>query len=69
MLHIRYVIAHKTLFSPSFRRENTVIGMPHFRGENSTEFRVWCAMAYQKGFALVFTVHANVLLLGQSGAP
>ena len=43
--------------------------MPHFRGENSTEFCVWCAMAYQKGFALVFTVHANVLLLGQSGAP
>ena len=28
-LRLRCVIAHKTLFSPSFRRENTTTRMPH----------------------------------------
>ena len=45
--HLKFIIAHQTLFSPRFRRENTVIGMPHFHGENPTEFHVWCAMAHK----------------------
>ena len=52
--------------------------MPHFYNENLTEFRVWCAMAHQQGFVLVYTARANVLVytaranvlvLGQAGAP
>jgi len=40
VLHLRCVIAHQTLFSPSFRCENTKMGMPHFHNENPSEFRV-----------------------------
>ena len=46
-LHLRCVIVHKTLFSPSFLCENIVTGMPYFHGENPVEFRVWCAMVYR----------------------
>ena len=44
---LRCIIAHKTLFSPSFHRENTAVGMPHFHSENPIEFRVWCAIAHR----------------------
>ena len=43
--------------------------MPHFYNENLTEFRVWCAMAHQQGFVLVYTTRANVPVLGRAGAP
>ena len=62
------VIAHRTLSSPSFYCESTTIGMPHFHGENSAKFRVWCAMAHWQGFAPVYTAHANMLMLGQARA-
>jgi len=68
-LHLRCIITHKMLFSPSFRRENTAMGMPHFHGENMVEFYIWCAMAHQQGFMPVYTAHANVLLLGWASAP
>ena len=38
----------QTLFSPSFQRKNTAIGMPHFHGENPAKFRIWCATAHHK---------------------
>ena len=66
-LHLRCIIAHKTLFSPSFQRENTTMGMPHFHGENPEKFHVWCVMAHQQGFMLVYTTHAN--MLGWARAP
>ena len=62
------VIAHRTLSSPSFYCESTTIGMPHFHGENSAKFRVWCAMAHWQGFTPVYTAHANMLMLGQARA-
>ena len=43
--------------------------MPHFHGENPAKFRVWCIMAHQQGFMLVYTAHANMLVLGQARAP
>ena len=61
-LRLRCVIAHKTLFSQSFRRENMAIGMPYFHGENSVEFCVWCAMAHRLGFMPVYTTRANMLV-------
>ena len=45
-LRLKCVIAHKKLFSPSFRRENMVMKMPYFHGKNLVEFRVWYAMAH-----------------------
>jgi len=39
-LHFRCVIAHKTLFSPSFQCENTITGMPHFHDRNPEKFHV-----------------------------
>ena len=45
-LRLRCVIAHQTLFSPSFLRENTEMGMPHFHGKNLTEVHIWCAMTH-----------------------
>ena len=63
-LRLRCVIEHKTLFSPSFHRENMAMGMPYFHGENLTEFRVWCAMAHQQGFMLVYMARANMLMPG-----
>ena len=68
-LRLRCIIACKTLFLPSFRHENTTMGMPHFYNENLTKFRVWCAMAHQQGFVLVYTARAKVLVLGRAGAP
>ena len=65
VLCLKYVIAHKTLFSPSFRRENTTIGMPYFHNENPVEFCVWCAMVHWQGFMPVYTAHANMLILGR----
>ena len=47
MLHLRCVIACQMLFSPSFRRENTAIGMPHFHSENPTRFHIGVYGAYQ----------------------
>ena len=68
-LRLRCVIAHKTLFSQSFRRENMTMGMPHFHGKNPTVFRIWYAMGHRQGFMLVYTIHANMLMLGQAEAP
>ena len=42
--------------------------VPHFHGKNLAEFRVWCAMTHQQGFTLVYTVRANMLVLGRAGA-
>ena len=43
-LCLKCIIAHKTLFSPSFRYKNTATKV--FHGENIAEVRVWCAMAH-----------------------
>ena len=67
-LRLRCVIAHKMLFSPSFRRVNMIIGMPHFHGENLAEFHVWCAMAHQQGFTSVYTMCLDMLILWQAKA-
>jgi len=40
MLRLKCVIAHKMLFSLSFYHENTAMRVPHFHGENLTEFRI-----------------------------
>ena len=69
MLCLRCVIANKTLFSPSFRRENTAMGMPHFHSENLAEFRIWCAMAHLQGFMPIYAAHANMLALVRAEAP
>ena len=50
MLSLRCVIAHKMLFSPSFWRENTTMGMPHFHGENLVEFCVLVRYGASAGF-------------------
>ena len=42
VLYLRCVIACQTLFLSNFRYENMTIGIPHFYGENSTKFRIWC---------------------------
>ena len=65
---LQCIIAHKMLSLPSFDGENTAMGMPHFHGENPTKFRIWCAMAHQQGFMPMYTVHANMLVLGQAEA-
>ena len=44
VLHLSCIIAHKTLFSPSFWCENMAIKVPHFHDENSAKFLVWCTM-------------------------
>ena len=58
------VIAHKTLFSPSFCGENTAAKVPHFHGENPAEFCVWCTMANWQGFMPVYIVCINMFMLG-----
>ena len=63
-VRLKCVIAHKTLFSPSFYLENMAIGMPYFHGENLADFRVWCAIAHRQSFVPVYTVRANMLMLG-----
>ena len=63
MLHLKCITMHKMLLSPSFRRENMAMGMPHFHGKNPTEFRVWCAMVHGQGFASVYMVHIDMLIL------
>ena len=45
------------------------MGMPYFHGKNPAEFHIYCAMARQQGFMPVYTAHANMLVLGQAGAP
>ena len=45
---LRWVIACQMLFSLSFRRRNRAMGIPHFHGENPTEFCVWCATAHRR---------------------
>ena len=45
-LHLKCIIAHKTLFSSSFRCENTATEVPYSHGKNPKKFRVWCAMAH-----------------------
>ena len=37
-LRLRCDVVHKTLFSLSFRRENTTMGIPHFHYENRQSF-------------------------------
>ena len=39
------------------------MGMPYFDGKNLTEFRVWCAMAHLQGFASMYTMRTNMLVL------
>ena len=50
-IRLRCIIAHKTLFSPSFSCENTATEVPHFHGENPAKFHIWCAMAHRQGFS------------------
>ena len=67
-LHLRGVIAHKTLSLASFRYENTAMGMPHFHRENPAKFCIWCTMAHRQGFTPVYTMRANMLMLGWASA-
>ena len=69
MLRLKCVIAHKTLFSPSFNCKNMAMEVPNFHSENSVEFRVWCVIVHQQGFMPVYMVHANMLMLGLAEAP
>ena len=64
VLRLRCIIAHKTLFSPSFCCEYIVTEVPNFHSENPVEFRVWCAMVHWQDFMAVYTVRANMLVLG-----
>ena len=57
------IIARQMLFSPSFQRENAVMGMPHFHGKNPTKFHVWCTMAHQQGFVTLYMVLIDMLIL------
>ena len=59
-LRLKCVVAHKTLFSPSFCHENTAVGMPHFHGENPAKFHVWYVTAHRQGFMPVYTVCTNI---------
>ena len=45
------------------------MGKPYSHVENLAEFRIWCAMVHQQGFVPVYTMRANVLMLGRVGAP
>ena len=69
VLHFRCVIEQKTLFSPSFRHEDTIAKVSHFHGENPAEFHIWCTMAHQQGFMPMYTARTNMLVLGQEEAP
>ena len=69
VFHLRCVIAHETLFSPSFCCENTTTEVPYFHGENSAKFCIWCAMLHRQGFMHVYTTRANICMLGQAIAP
>ena len=62
-LYLKCIIAHKMLSSPSFFCENKAMRMPHFHGENPTEFCVWCALAHRQGFMPMYTMRANMLML------
>ena len=62
-LHLRCIIAHKTLSLASFRGENTAMRVPYFHGKNLVEFRIWCAMVHQQGFASMYTVRIDMLAL------
>ena len=66
-LHLRCVIAHRTLFLQSFHCENVAMGMPYFNGKNPVMF--WCAMAHQQGFMPMYMARANMLMLGWFEAP
>ena len=57
-LRLGCVIAHKTLFSPSFRYENTTMEVPHLHDENPAEFH------NRQGFMPMYTARANMLVLG-----
>ena len=61
-LCLRCIIAHKTLFSTSFRCENTTTKMPHFHSKNLTKFQVWYIMAHRQGFTPVYVVRVNILM-------
>ena len=63
MLHFMGIIVHKTLFSSSFCYENTATMVPHFLGENPTEFHVWYDMVHRQGFMPMYTASANMLEL------
>ena len=62
------VIVHQTLFSLSFGRVNTTMGMPHFHGENPVEFWGWGIMAHQQGFSSVYTACIDMLVLWRAEA-
>ena len=43
------------------------MGMPHFHGEKSCKFCIWCTMAHRKGFASVYAACINMLVLRRAG--
>ena len=47
VLRLKCVIVHKTLLLPSFQRENTAIGMPHFHNKYSAGFRIYVYGTYR----------------------
>ena len=59
---LRCVIAHKTLFSPSFCCEK----MPYFHEKNLAKFCVWCAMVHRQGFVPIYTACVSVFILRQN---
>ena len=67
---VKCLIAHKTLFSPSFccENKNTAKRMPHFHSDNLAQFRIWCAMVHWQGFIPMYTTCVNVFILRQAGA-
>ena len=66
---LRCIIAHKILFSPTFRYESIARKMAHLYNENSAKFCIWCAMLHRQGFMHVYTMRANMRMLGQAIAP
>ena len=62
MLRLKCIIAHETLFLPSFRCENTTTKVPHFHSKNSAKFRVWYTMAHRQGFAHVYAMCISILM-------
>ena len=42
------------------------LGIPHFHNENLVEFHVWCTMVNRQGFASMYTVRIDMLVLRQA---
>ena len=60
---LRCIIAHKILFSPTFRYESIARKMAHLYNENSAKFCIWCAMAHWQGFVPVYIVRVTMFIL------